>query len=180
MAQRLFFALWPESELQSQLFSLAASWAIPSARQVNVNDIHCTLVFIGEVEASIAGQLQHAAAKVISKPFALTIDCVGWWPQAAVLWAGTNLLPEPLIQLQAQLRGIANELGIRTDSRRYAPHLTLWRNVREAVPVTPFSPVLWPVHAFAIVESVGVSSAGRYRVLNRWPLNGKEMTQSHN
>lgn len=156
--------------MQSRLFSMAAGCAVRGARQVSVSDIHCTLVFIGDVEFSVTEELKIGAATIDLPVFSLCIDHIDWWRGPQVLWAGVGDVPESLLQLHAQLRDLARETGIHTDPRPLVPHLTLWRKVREPVPKTAIAPVRWEVRAFAIVESVGNNSAVRYRVLQNWPL----------
>ena len=47
--QRMFFALWPESELRRSLHSLAADLPLRRSRPTHVADLHATLVFLGNV-----------------------------------------------------------------------------------------------------------------------------------
>ncbi|MEK7758301.1 MAG: 2'-5' RNA ligase family protein, partial [Pseudomonadota bacterium] len=54
--QRLFFALWPDPVLQQRL-AQAAEALLPRAagRRVRAENLHCTLVFLGAVEAALPG-----------------------------------------------------------------------------------------------------------------------------
>ncbi len=76
--QRLFFALWPEPALQQHLAMTAAALLPRDAgRRVRAENLHCTLVFLGAVEAAQRLCLEDAASLVRAEPFTLTLDRLG-------------------------------------------------------------------------------------------------------
>ncbi len=102
--QRLFFALWPEPELQQRLARAAAA-LLPHAdgRRVREANLHCTLVFLGAVEAAQRLCLEDAASLVRAEPFTLTLDRLGYFRRPQVAWLGCTTTPAALQALVAGL-----------------------------------------------------------------------------
>ena len=78
--------------------------------------------------------------------------------------------PDAARALVAGLATGLRSLGFKPDDRPYVPHVTLLRDARRA-PAEPSLPaVVWPVHDFALIESVQRGKGRVYEVLRRWPL----------
>ena len=77
------------------------------------------------------------------------------------------MLPPALIALQRALVAALAQSGFATETRPFAPHVTLARHCARAHEPLALAPALaWPVDAFALWASGG----GRYEELGRWPL----------
>ena len=124
---RLFVALALPEPLQLQLASLDGG--VPGARWVKPENRHLTLRFIGEVDRSVADDLDTALGGVEAPSFELTLSGVGHFgkPDAArILWAGV----EPtgaLDRLQAKVEAATARAGLPAEHRRFSPHVTLAR-----------------------------------------------------
>jgi len=161
---RLFFAVWPDTAGAARLEKLAGELAIVSeGKPVPREKAHLTLVFLGEVSAERAQAASEAAMDVRFAPFALTLDCVGSFRGARVAWAGSLAPQVELAQLQADLAGRLAKRGFVLEDRPFAPHATLARQVRKAVPRARIDPVEWTIDAFTLVRSE--SGTGRYAVM---------------
>ena len=118
--QRLFFALWPEEALQRQL-AMAAAALLPqtAGRRVRPENLHCTLVFLGNVEAGQRLCVEAAATTLAPTPsFTLVFDRFGYFRGPQVAWLGCSYTPPVLLDLVAQLgRGCA-ACGSRPSSGR--------------------------------------------------------------
>lgn len=167
---RLFFALWPTAELQGELYQLACRLQPqahgPALRVMQPENIHLTLLFLGQVPTARLEELLQMAAEIRLPPFALTLDKLGSFPQAHVVWVGISQPPPTLFQLADALRLGCAPLGLPLDPRPLSPHLTLLRKVQTPPPLTTISALNWSVDSFALV----VSEGGRYRVLRRFGL----------
>lgn len=164
---RLFFALWPDADAAQRLARLAGELAIVAAgRAVPVAKAHLTLAFLGEVAPGRIESAGHAAAGVPFEPFEMSLDCVGWFRAARVAWAG-SLSPSPaLLGLQADLAARLRAAGFTLEERAFAPHMTLVRNARRAVPGAAIEPIAWRADAFSLVRSE--TGSGRYATLEAY------------
>lgn len=169
--QRLFFALWPEPELQKRLARAAAA-LLPHAdgRRAREANLHCTLVFLGAVEAAQRLCVEDAASLVRAEPFTLTLDRLGYFRRPQVAWLGCTTTPAALQTLVAGLRYGAATCGFSPEQRPYEVHLTVVRKLRSDPGRLPLMPITWPVEQFALMESVSESDGVHYRPLRIWDL----------
>lgn len=169
--QRLFFALWPEPETQQRLARTARA-ILPDqiGRPVPAEDLHCTLVFLGNVDADQRVCVEAAASAVRAAAFELSLDRCGFFRRPQVLWLGCHETPAGLRQLVSDLgRGCAS-CGFPPESRPYEIHLTIARKISRDPGRPPVIPVGWPVDRFALVQSASEPDGVRYRPLRFWSL----------
>jgi 2'-5' RNA ligase len=107
----------------------------PGIRLADADQMHLTLHFIGEAGSEpIAAALGNVAASA----FHLAIHGVGQFPTAngsVTLWAGVVATSELLALHAAVGKAIADaDVGVRLESRPYAPHITLGRCEASAAP----------------------------------------------
>lgn len=176
MAERLFFALWPGvaqrlalAGVQRDLGALAPRPAGHPARWTHPEDIHLTLVFLGSASPDQRRCAEAAAGRVRATAFALSMDRVGSFPRARVLWCGTAVALVPLVELVGSLRRELGSCGFTLDQRPYAPHATLARNARPLATRLLDQPIPWPVEDFVLAAGQE-GPPPRYRILGRWPL----------
>lgn len=115
---------------------------LPRAKWVDLDNLHLTLLFLGETAEgdvpALAAGLREAFARC--PPLGLRLSSGGTFPPgrpARVAWVGVEA-PEELMTLQADVTKAAVEaLGFEPEERAYHPHATLarcadpWR--REAI-----------------------------------------------
>lgn len=102
-------------------------------------------------------------------PFTLTLDRIGCFPRARVLWCGASRHPRALAELpQALNRGLIG-CGFRPERRRFAPHVTLARKARPLPARVLADPIDWPVSEFALVLA-RPGEWPRYRLVRTWQL----------
>ncbi len=168
---RLFFALWPEEGVSRHLASLGRHLASAYAgRLLPVENLHLTLAFLGSVDAAGRACAEQAAAQVNAGRFELVLDQVGWWRRPQVLWVGTDVVPEALLELVAGLRRRLQGCPVQRDDRPYQVHLTLMRKVRHGPVPYSIEPLHWPVKRFALVSSDTLPGGSEYTVLRSWDL----------
>ncbi len=173
--QRLFFALWPEDALRQRLRQeTRAARESLGGRAVKADNWHVTLAFVGSVTAEVRDCLTSAAAALELPGFDLRLNRYGFWARPRVFWLGSDEVPEPLQALVDGLNHAFESCGLEPERRPYRVHMTLCRKVRHGSR-EPAPDILWPVHDFALVESVSTPDGVDYRVLQRWPLQGANL-----
>lgn len=171
---RLFFAVWPAPEVQRALGEIArGARSECGGRAVAAENIHLTLVFLGNLPRERLAALEILGPTVRGRRFDLTVDRLEYWRHNRILWAGTSACPEALQALVSSLQEAVAGAEFRFDRRPYVPHVTLLRNARRAPMNERCSAVAWPVDGFALVESAPRERGRAYQVLRTWPLEGK-------
>ncbi len=168
--QKLFFALWPDSETRAGLRRIGRGMPSHGGRTTHPEDLHLTLVFLGQVEADRFDCVIKAADAVAVGPFQFQIDRVGHWKRPKILWCGPTESPHPLHQLVADLQKELAYCGFQPEARPYSPHVTLARKARPLEPRDLEEPLEWRAEEFVLVSSLPVSEPPRYRILHRWAL----------
>jgi 2'-5' RNA ligase len=136
---------------------------------VHPEDIHLTLVFLGQATLEQRACIQRAADLLRAEPFELVLDRIGCFPRARVLWCGADICPPPLEELVGSLSSALEPCGFAAERRRYLPHATL---VRKSIPVEsrPLEQsISWRVDGFVLACGQN-GPPPRYRILRRWPL----------
>ncbi|MFN7573384.1 MAG: RNA 2',3'-cyclic phosphodiesterase [Betaproteobacteria bacterium] len=172
---RCFVALWPDPATRARLAALTAEQQarFPQARPMLAENLHLTLAFIGELDDPQARAVAQAVARIDCTPLDWTLDRVGAFARAQVLWAG-GPRSEPLDALAAQVRATLDALAIRYDRKLFAAHVTLLRDLpraqasKAAQPIAP--PPLW--HAARPVLLRSATEAGRLRYVEVAPPTG--------
>lgn len=167
---RSFVALWPDAAARARLAVLAAEQQarFPQARAMRSENLHLTLAFIGELAEPDARAVAQAVARIDTPPFDWTLDCIGAFARARVLWAGGSR-SEPLEALAAQVRARLDALAIRYDRKPFAAHVTLLRDLPRALaeqagqPLAP--PIAWHAARPVLLHSTTEDGRLRYREL---------------
>lgn len=170
--QRLFLALWPDEELRQQIKRHSkVLLSHGGGRPVALENIHITLAFLGNVDASQQACVEQVADRIQCPAFRLTLDQAGHWSRPRVLWIGASEIPDTLLKLVADLyKGIRN-CGLELDSRPYRAHLTLMRKVNRAPAELNVQPVDWQVNRFVLVRSTTLPEGVKYEVAKEWGLS---------
>ncbi|OGO29288.1 MAG: 2'-5' RNA ligase [Chloroflexi bacterium RBG_16_52_11] len=131
-------------------------------RWVQVNKIHLTLKFLGEVSVSNLQVLKDSlnAETLGHLPFEISIGGLGAFPsyhRPRVIWVGIDA-PQELYSLQRQIELEAEHLGYAREEQKFSPHLTLGRLVRHASTAEAHQ-------VGEILEVIKVDSLGKVQVM---------------
>ncbi len=165
--QRLFFALWPDTQVREHLAAVARQCA---KRPVADAKLHMTLLFLGQCSEQQRACFCQAASQIQCEPFELQMDYLGAWPRAGIQWLGTSRVPEVLSGLVENLTAALEPCGYQAEKRSFVPHITLARKVRRPKVKVGLEAIRWTVQDFVLVESASVEGGARYEVLQRWPM----------
>jgi len=146
------------------------------ARAVPARQFHVTLAFLGAVPGRELPRLRALAAGLAFEATRLSLDRVGWFPRARVGWIGASTVPPPLLAFRAALNDGLKAAAFRTESRRWQPHVTLYREMRKPFAKLRLNPIDWPVATFGLVVSETRPGGVRYRVLERWEAPGRAIS----
>jgi 2'-5' RNA ligase len=123
---RLFFALWPDATARTGLRD-ARDGAVDQARLTHPDDLHLTLVLIGDVEPTRLPCIEAAADDVALAGFELVLEQLETWPRQRVLVASPNDPPPALFSLVSRLQQNLLICSVEPEPRRCRPHVTLAR-----------------------------------------------------
>lgn len=169
--QRYFFALWPDEGVRERLSNLAHALQPGEGRRHHGEDLHMTLVFLGQIAPSQKRCMEAVADSVRGRAFTLSIDHAGYWPRPRILWASPAETPRALSQLVADLNNALSGCGHEPERRSYKPHVTLYRKAQRVVPSPLEAPIIWQVNEFVLAASATPGRSGtRYQVVRRWAL----------
>ena len=169
VAERWFFALWPNPAAAKVLAAQARPLIPPGARAAHPLDLHLTLRFLGELSPDALGAAQWVGEGVKAAPLRLSVDRTGCFPRAAVLWCGPTQAPLALLELVTQLeQGLAAQ-GFVPEARPYRPHLTLARQFHGRAPLDWGPAVTWEARELVLAHGCP-GQVPRYVAARRWPL----------
>lgn len=172
-SRRLFFALWPSDEFRDSLVLATQAIARDSGgRAIPPENLHVTLLFLGQVPQARFDAVQQAADACVNAPaFDLSFDRVEVWGRANLLCLTTSsLTPSAATVLVEKLRHFLRDEVSGTSEHEFRPHITLARDLPRRHRPEPTVPLLMKVNDFALVESRQGSSGSQYSVVRRWPL----------
>jgi len=168
--KRLFFALWPDLQIRSELAKVATTELRGNGKRVPSSNLHLTLAFLGELDENQQGLAEQAADSVRAPAFRLGLDRLGFFDHSKVAWSGPSESDTKLEALANGLHSALDQYGLATELRLFRPHVTLARNVTATGADTAHTLVSWSVREFCLVHSVPDSRGAQYHPVNFWPL----------
>jgi len=130
---RLFLGLPIPPELTQALARLARAIELPKGRPTAPENIHLTLVFLGEVAEPMLPLIERELSQLTFASFQLKLTSLNTFPRAGILFVEVDPA-RPLLHLQAEVAagmvrcGFAPKDAEAPESPRpYHPHITLAR-----------------------------------------------------
>jgi 2'-5' RNA ligase len=126
---RLFLGLPIPPELAQPLTRLTRAMELPKGRPVAAENIHLTLVFLGEVAEPTLPLIEHELSELILASFPLKLTRLNTFPRGGILHAEVEP-SRPLLHLQAALAAGMARCGFAPEdpeAHPYHPHITLAR-----------------------------------------------------
>ncbi len=143
---------------------------ICGGRATAAGNLHLTLAFLGDVPVTRLPELERLAATLVAAPFVLNVDCIGYWRQQRLVWAGPQSCPRELELLVVALGDGLRAGGFHAERSSFKPHVTLLRDVRKAPLQTTCRPVTWSPTRFVLACSQSTVRGVHYRIVAAWPL----------
>lgn len=146
-----------------------------------IDNLHVTTKFIGEWPEAKLDEMKRTLTSVpVKGAIEITVKGLGWFPnqrRPRVFWAGVEG-GEPLRALAQATEQAVARLGLPSEERPYAPHLTLAR-IREAVPLDRLHQTIesfpagcgFDFGSFSATQFfLYLSAGGKYTQLGGFPL----------
>jgi 2'-5' RNA ligase len=139
---RTFIALPLDDTLRRRVVAVQQEFADAGGdvKWVEPENLHVTLLFLGEVDALEVVEICRAVRGVVApiKPFTLSASGVGAFPnlrRPRTLWVGVEEGREELVALHDGIEDALLKLGAyRREDREFTPHITLGRVHGDATP----------------------------------------------
>jgi 2'-5' RNA ligase len=100
------------------------------AKPVSKENMHFTLLFLGEISDDMAPKIMESLSSVLFNPIEMKLIDVGAFPNPRsprVVWIGVNKdAAKNLVDLAVQVEEKLRPLGFRSD-KPFKPHLTIFR-----------------------------------------------------
>lgn len=169
--KRLFFALWPCDRTRNQINSVNQFIVQDGIRKLKAGNLHVTLLFLGNTDATTEGLLRKKAACISVQSFELQFDRLDFWCKAKILCLTTQQYDPQLVILVDALKKMVEQCGMHTEERPYKPHITLARKAHGLIDIK-VPPIAWHADSFCLIESCSTPDGVHYQVLQRWNLCG--------
>lgn len=183
----LAFDLPDEVRKAVSLLSSELKPFLPDARWVRPENIHLTVVFLGQIPESSLGDVTGVAKNICERygAFDLALKGVGVFSglrNPRVLWVGLQADLERMTHFRNALQRDLKSLGVRQEKRSFRPHLTLCRfkkgarggpqlaNILDAH--KEFSGPFFTLTRLFLFESDLTPKGPIYSKLAEWPLAG--------
>ncbi|WP_019627128.1 RNA 2',3'-cyclic phosphodiesterase [Thioalkalivibrio sp. ALJT] len=165
--QRVFLALWPDTESRAALARVAARLDGPG-RAVPTAHLHLTLAFAGPIPATRAKCLSAGITQLATDTIELTLDQLGHFSGPRITWIGPSAPPQALATLAERAQALCDDCSIDTGpAQPFRPHVSLRRHADPPSQDRIDPPVCWRAATVVLVESGSNGHPGRYRILAR-------------
>ena len=171
---RLFLGLPFPRELAQALTRLTRAIEPPKGRWTGPENIHLTLVFLGEVAEPTLPPIEHELSELTFAPFPLKLSSLNTFPRAGVLFAEVEPA-RPLLHLQTKVTDAMACCGFPPEDRPYHPHITLARfhgTIRLSQSQRALPPSLqrgFPADAVNLYRSNLTPAGAHYEILKSRP-----------
>lgn len=173
---RVFFAIWPDPGTQKRLGSVVEQLrldALCGGRTTKLQNIHLTLVFLGDIDAGKVPALSQVADGIRdsgTSAFDFTIEEIGYWKHNHIVYLAPREVPAELTHLVSSLEDGVSNAGFSVERRPYAPHITLMRNAFCRNLPELSAPIAWRAREWLLVKSEQTSGGSVYAPVGRWSL----------
>jgi 2'-5' RNA ligase len=169
---RCFVALWPDAAARDAIARMTARAQArhPAARPMRAENLHLTLAFIGSLPQTEVRALQPRVDDLPVVPFTWTLDRVGVFRGAQVLWLGGGPCAA-LEELAAAVRALLDRAAVGYDRKPFVPHVTLLRKLPRTAALDAgalVAAIRWPVRKVRLVVSTPAPDGPRYRDAAAW------------
>jgi len=123
---RLFSGIAIPENIQTELANLQTG--LDGVRWINPHDFHITLRFAGDIDGRQAEDFSQFLSRITFTPFEITLASMGSFggKRPRAVWIGMEK-NESIIDLHHAHEMAAQHAGLKPESRKFIPHVTLAR-----------------------------------------------------
>lgn len=99
-------------------------------RLTDVDNLHITLKFLGEVHESRLGRIRDALSQIKAEPFALMCCGIGSFTRSGIVFAKVGGNTDALLRLQESVDEALHTAGFEKEKRAFSPHITIARQFK--------------------------------------------------
>jgi RNA 2',3'-cyclic 3'-phosphodiesterase len=174
---RLFTALEIPDDAANAIAALRGG--LPGARWIDPSDYHLTLRFIGDIDDRLAREIEEELAEAGRGPIDITLNSLASFGGHDPHSVHVSAVPtRELTDLVATHERILRRLGLKPESRKFTPHVTLARMRRGSVlDVADYiasrgkiEPIRFKAEEFVLFSARATFGGGPYVVEAAYPL----------
>ena len=178
---RLFYAVTFDGDVKNKLCDVidAVRPCCESGRFSAAENLHLTLVFLGETPLNKVALARKAADSVNLGPFSVIISGIGRFRRSGgdILWIGVHPL-QKLGKIYGCLCETLKSDGFKVESRPYRPHVTLARQavLNDSMQNSLLSrgnEIELPVRKISLMKSERINGKLKYTEIYAKPLKGE-------
>ena len=131
---RTFIAMELPQDIQDRLQKLQDDLrtSMPDVRWIKYGNIHLTLKFLGDVQASRIDKIGKALMETACQfsPFVVSLAGIGAFPNSRkprIVWVGIEKGSDRLIEIAKHIEASMKRVGFPRERRPFRPHLTVGR-----------------------------------------------------
>lgn len=132
---RSFIAIEVPEDIRERVATLNSEFRIPNSefiKWVNKENLHLTLIFLGEVKEDFLEKVKVRLSEITSQksPFYLSLKGLGAFPNIRnprVIWIGVKKGDEEIEAIQGEIEKELTKIGYQPEPRKFHPHLTIGR-----------------------------------------------------
>jgi len=153
---------------------------LPGARWIEPEDYHITLRFLGDIDGPTAREVSADLAETADRaPFRVELDALDGFGGDKPRSIHARVVPTPdLSRLQADQERALRRAGVRLETRKFTPHVTLarLRGVRAAdvaafiARAGHFPSLAFTAERFVLMSSRDSVGGGPYRIEAAYPF----------
>jgi len=166
---RVFTQPRPDTDLRERIEAVAAPAVKRArARPVPVDNLHVTLVFVGNWPVHAREQIELVVDALDIPDAEFAFERIAYWRGPRIVSLVTEEYPDSLATYQREMSAGMAALGWTPETRPWDPHVTLGRKAQRSVRKTLEEPLVWPCRRVALVRSESGDNGSVYRPLRIW------------
>ncbi|HOE09746.1 MAG TPA: RNA 2',3'-cyclic phosphodiesterase [Treponemataceae bacterium] len=172
-----------DEEVKEKIFSFSRNFVAISSKGyfVTKENLHITIKFLGNIDASALSLIMDkiSAEKIVAEE--VDLKGIGFFPSACdakVFWTGVHT-DQWITDLFKSADSIASEFGVKKETRRFHPHVTLARFKEQPTRTFMDEALLYENISFgsflpkelSLYESVLSTSGAVYKLITKMPFS---------
>lgn len=182
---RIFIAINLPNEIKKHLAAFQKKWADVPAKWTTIENLHITLLFLGEATDQDLGQVCQTVKEVAKNhsTFNIRLDRVAYGPEGKLppryIWAGSQEVPQAVLLKKDLENALFESIKFKIDKNIFNAHITLarikeweWRAIEpeERPEVAENIDLTFTVESVEIMESELTREGPRYTIVESHQL----------